>query len=128
MDITRSPGRFDEVRLAILRQHAQIAELLDELEAAADAVLTKGSDGGALQHALDALHVRFIKHLEYEEFHLGSVADLGEHVEQRRRMRGLVHDRDVFGDRRGLAREARAFVHVLRKELAEETARLRELG
>lgn len=129
MDTQRSPESLDDVKTAIFRQHTQLAQLLDELEASADAVLAKGGDGEALRRALDALHVRFDKHLEYEDSHLSgeTKALLGDHAEQRARMRGLVHDRDVFGEPQGLARESRAFVHVLRKGLAEEDAKLRTL-
>jgi len=142
MDTQRSQESLDDVRLAIFRQHTQLAQLLEELEASADAVLSRRGDGAALRRALDALQARFVRHLDYEELHLASVlprgssgiageaakALLGDHAEQRVRMSGLVHDRDVFGDPEGLAREARAFVHVLRKDLAEENARLRALG
>lgn len=130
MDTQRSPESLEDVKTAIFRQHAQLAQLLDELEVSADAVLARGGDGDALRRALDALHVRFDKHLEYEESHLPGVtkAALGDHAEPRARMEGLVHDRDVFADSQGLAREARAFVHMLRKDLAEENAKLRALG
>ena len=134
MDTQRSPESLDDVRLAILRQHTHLTQLLDELEASANAVLSNGGDGKALRDALDALHARFVRHLDYEELHLkGVLRDssdlvLGDHAEQRRRMNGLVHDRDVFGDPRGLAREARTFAHVLRKDLAAEEAKLRALG
>jgi hypothetical protein len=127
MDTQRSPERLDDVRLAIFRQHTQLAQLLDELETNADAVLTNGADGQALRSTIDALHARFARHLEYEESHLASELS-GDHAEQRRRMKGLVHDREVFGDPRGLAREARAFAHVLRKDIAEEDAKLRALA
>jgi hypothetical protein len=43
-------------------------------------------------------------------------------------MNGLVHDRDVFGDARGLAREARAFVHTVRRDLTAENEKLRAIG
>ena len=130
MDTQRSPESLDDVKTAIFRQHTQLAQLLDELEASADAVLGKGGDGEALRRALDALRVRFDKHLEYEESHLSGAtkALLGDHAEQRARMKGLVHDRDVFGDSQGLAREARAFAHALRRDLAEEGAKLRAVG
>jgi len=129
MDTQHSPESLEDVKTAIFRQHTQLAQLLDELEASADAVLAKGGDGAALRGALDALHARFDKHLEYEQSHLSGAtkAVLGDHAEQRARMKGLVHDRDVFGDPQGLAREARAFVHALRKGLAEEDAKLRAL-
>lgn len=124
---THRPENLDDVRLAILRQHTQLLQLLDELETNADAVLAKGGDGEALRRAVDALHVRFTHHVEYEQSHLSRWLPK-DHGEQSARMNGLVHDRDVYGDPRALAHEARAFVHSLRKELAEEAATLRSLG
>jgi hypothetical protein len=126
MDTQRSVATHEDVKLVILRQHTQLAELLDELESSADVVLVKGGNGEALRGALDALESRFVKHLEYEEANHPTFAT--NHVEHRARMKGLVHDRDVFGDPRGLAREARAFVHLLRKDLADEDRRLHDLG
>ncbi len=127
MDTQEIPLSLDDVKLAIYRQHTQLGQLLDELEANADSVVAKGGDGKVLRHSLDALHVRFMRHLAYEEAHLTPNTVLGDHVEQRVRMRGLVHDRDVFADPRDLAREARAFIHLLRRDLTEEDAKLRAL-
>ena len=136
METQPSPENLNDVRLAIFRQHTRLAQLLDELEAHANAVIAGGEEGAALRKALDVLHSRFVRHLEYEETHLprwlppaaeGAGALLGDHSDQRSRLKGLVHDRDVFGDGRGLALEARAFVHLLRKDLAEEDAKLRAL-
>ena len=124
---THSPENLDDVKLAILRQHTQLLQLLDELETNADAVLAKGGDGEALRHAVDAVHVRFTHHVEYEKSHLSRWLP-NDHGEQNDRMKGLVHDHGVYRDPQALAREARAFVHSLRKELAEEAATLRSLG
>jgi hypothetical protein len=124
---------LDDVRLAILRQHTQLRQLLDEVELHAKAVLTGGGDGTKLEAGLGLLHTRFTKHLEYEETHLAPWANrgpmplLGDHEEQRERMDGLLHDRSVFGDPRTLAREACAFVHLLSKEMQDEETALREL-
>ena len=125
-----APESLDDVKLAIFRQHTQLAQLLDELEASADAVLDEGRRRRSPPPSRSSvLHVRFASHLEYEESHLSEQGrSLGDHGEQRARMKGLVHDRDVFGDPQDLAREARAFVHVLRKDMAEEDAKLRALG
>jgi hypothetical protein len=91
-----------------------------------------------MNEALELLHARFIRHLEYEETHLstwlpahattGAEAVLGDHDEQRSRIRGLAHDRAVFGDPRTVAREALAFVHHLRAEMDDEDGKLRALG
>ena len=87
MDTQRSPESLDDVRLTIFRQHTQLGQLLDELEASAERVLAKGGDGEALRQALDALHVRFVRHLEYEESHLPSCLPQGAaaSLETRRR-------------------------------------------
>lgn len=122
METRRDPASDDDVKLAILRQHTQLGQLLDELESSADAVLATGTEGDTLRRALDTFDARFTKHLEYEGSCLPSFAT--NHVVHRERMKGLVHDRDVFGDPRGLAREARAFVHLLRRDLADEDRRL----
>lgn len=137
MDTQRSPTTLDDVRLAIFRQHTQLAQLIDELEAHASAVLAGGGQSEQLRAALELLDTRFTRHLEYEEAHLAkwlsaTAADpdralLGDHDDQRTRMKGLLHDRDVFGDPSSLAREALAFVHHLRSDLAAEDAELRAL-
>jgi len=137
MDIQHTPASLNEVRLAVLRQHTQLAQLLDELELHAKAVI-----GGAvvdeaqpLNDALGLLLTRFSRHLDYEEANLAPRIPpgkrgtlLSDHGEQRRRALGLVHDRDVFGDPRTLAREALAFIHTLRKDMAQEEEQLRALG
>jgi hypothetical protein len=141
MDTQQTVATLDEVRLAIFRQHTQLAQLLDELEAHANKVLVSGGEGKELRDALDRLTTRFARHLEYEESHLGKWLAaaatgttgaarerlLGDHDDQRARMRGLVHDRDVFGDARTLSREALAFIHLVRKDMVEEDRKLREL-
>lgn len=138
MDTHPTPTTLDEVRLAIFQQHSRLAQLIDELEEHANAVRATGGDGKALSGALGLLHSRFLSHLEYEEKHLtdwlpepeGDTRDalLGDHDEQRARMKGLVHDRAVFGDPRTLAAEVMAFVHFLRKDMSAEDAKLRALG
>ena len=56
-----------------------------------------------------------------------SWALLGDHDDQRLRIEGLLHDSEVFGDPRTLARATLAFVHHLRKDMADEEANLRAL-
>lgn len=138
MDTQRHPATLDDVRLAIFRQHTQLAELIDELEAHAMAVLAGGGEGKALSDALELLNARLVRHLEYVEVHLAkwlpaatatevSQSLLANHGDQRSRLRGLLHDRDVFGDPRTFAREVLTFVHYLRKDIAGEDEKLREL-
>ncbi|MDB4939337.1 MAG: hypothetical protein JWP87_6309 [Labilithrix sp.] len=134
MDLQRAPTTLDDVRLAIFRQHTQLTQLIDELEGHAMAVLG-GGERAALNEAIDLLDTRFVRHLEYEEAHLArwlpqTDADQSlraGHDEQRLTMRGLVHDRNVFADRRTLARAVLAVVHHLRKYMADEDAGLRAL-
>ena len=137
MDIQHAPASLSEVRLAVLRQHTQLAQLLDELEAHAKAVIggAVADEAKPLDDALGLLLERFLRHLDYEEITLaqwiapGKRAKLlGDHQDQRRRVQGLVHDRDVFGDPQTLAREALAFIHVLRKDMASEEELLRTLA
>jgi hypothetical protein len=137
MESQYAPTSLTEVRLAVLRQHTQLAQLFDELEQRAQAVIACTGGGiddeaRALKEALSVLVTRFSRHLEYEEANLrpwltsenrGTL--LSDHDDQRQRARGLVHDRDVFADPRTLARAALAFVHALRKDMAEEEAQLR---
>jgi hypothetical protein len=135
MDSQQPPTTLDDVRLAILRQLTQLTELIDELETHAAAVLDGGSERAALDQAVDLLDTRLVRHLEYEEAHLarwlpstgGGRPLLGDHDEQRLALKGLVHDSIVFGDPRTRARAALAFVHRLRKEMADEDASLRAL-
>lgn len=137
MDNQHNPASLDEVRLAVLRQHKQLAQLLDELEQHAKAVVGGAvvAEAKPLDDALSLLLTRFSRTLDYEDVHLSECIPPGkrgtvlcDHEEQRRRAHGLVHDRDVFGDLRTVAREAIAFVHALRKDMADEEARLRALG
>lgn len=141
MDTQQTPTTLAEIRLAILRQHTQLAQLLDELELHARAVLDASTcsldDVDPMHQALDTLSTRLLRHLDYEDTHLTrwlseaagrqSAGLLGDHGEQRSRVRGLVHDRAVFADARTLAREAIAFVHALRKDMAAEESALRAL-
>lgn len=134
MDLQQAPATLDDVRLAIFRQHTQLTQLIDELEAHAMAVLG-GGERAALHEAIDLLNARFVRHLEFEEAHLARwlpVTDpqpslLADHGEQRLTMKGLVHDRNVFGDPHTLARAVLAFAHHLRKDMVDEDARLRAL-
>ena len=124
MDTAGTPI-LDDIRLSILRQHTQLGQLLDELEGAA-----KDVQGGiaesptALHHALDLFYVSFMRHLDFEETHLGTQLN-GDHVDQRSRVEGLVHDRSVFADARTLAAEASVFVHAIRKDMKLEEDNLR---
>jgi hypothetical protein len=134
MDLQRTPATLDDVRLAIFRQHTQLTQLIDELEAHAMAVLG-GGESAALNEAIESLSPRFLRHLEYEEAHLArwlpvtgsQKALLADHADQRLTMKGLLHDRHVFGDPRTLAHAALAFVHHLRKDMSDEDAKLRAL-
>lgn len=137
MDTQQAPASLSEVRLAVLRQHTQLAQLLDELEAHAKAVIggAVADEAKPLDDALALLLKRFARHLDYEEANLAQWIPpakggtlLGDHEDQRRRVRGLVHDRDVFGDPQTLAREALAFIHTLRKDMADEEEQLRRLA
>jgi hypothetical protein len=136
MNTQHTPASLDEVRLAVLRQHKQLAQLFDELEQQAHAVIDGGVvDATPLDSALGIVLMRFSRHLDYEEAHLarwmpaaGRAALLSDHEEQRRRALGLVHDHDVFSDPRTVAREALAFVHSLRKDIANEDVGLRALA
>ena len=132
MDTQRTPTTLDEVRLAIFRQHTQLAQLLDELELHAKAVLDGSGEARALNDALEVLNIRFTRHLAYEEPHLAkwlprAPSLLGDHDDQRLRMEGLVHDRAVFEDPRTLAHEALAFVRVVRADMVDEDRKLRAL-
>ncbi len=84
--------------------------------------------------ALVIFHTRLMRHLDYEEAHLSKwiargagVCDLGDHDDQRRRLLGLTHDRQVFSDPRAVAQEALAFVHLLRRAMPGEERTLRAL-
>ncbi len=136
MQSQHAEASLNEVRLAVLRQHTQLAQLLDELEQHANAAIAcTGSfvdEARPLNEALGLLLARFSRHLDYEETQLAPWLTaqnrgtlLSDHDDQRRRALGLVHDRDVFGDPRTLARAALAFVHALRKDMADEEAQLR---
>ena len=136
METQQAPASLDEVRLAVLRQHTQLGQLLDELEAHAKAVIGGAVDdeGKPLDDALALLLARFTRHIDYEEAHLAQWIPpakrgklLGDHEEQRRLVRGLAHDRGVFGDPQTIAREALAFVHTLRKDMVDEEEQLRPL-
>ena len=138
METQRIEATLDDVRLAIFRQHTQLAELIDELEAHASAALTGGDAGKALSGALELLDARLVRHAKFVESNLAGwlpspqtqagQARVAAQAEQRDRMRGLLHDREVFGDLRTLAHEVLTCIHMLRRELAGESARLRELG
>ena len=130
MNTQRAPATLDDVRLEILRQHTQIAQLTDELETHAAAVVASGGHhralASALNAALDRLSSQFARHLDYEETH-SDVAPLGDHTDQRCRLQGLLHDREVFGDLCTVAREALAFAHQLRSDIAAEDGKVRGL-
>ena len=137
----RGVAALHDVRLAIYRQHTQLAQLLDELESHASGVIEGDDCAGSLNDALVWLHRRLVSHLEFEEARLapllkavpegraaGLRASFDDHAEQRARIDGLLHDRKVFSDPRTLAREALAFVHTMRADMADEDAGLRSLG
>lgn len=132
MDTALTNATLEDVRLAIFRQHTQLAQLLDEAEACAQAV-ARGSDGARqLAHALELLHERFVKHLAFEESHLGPLLPrgtelFGDHQTQRAQSEGLFRDRRVFSDPKTVAAEALVFVHTLRRDMAEEDGVLRSL-
>ena len=133
---------LSDVRLAVLRQHTQLAQLLDELELYAEAVIGGRDAPARMNDALVLLHRRFMRHLEFEETQLMPLlatvlpertaalsASLAEHAEQRSRLDGLLRDRTVFADDpQTLAREALAFVHAIRTDIAGEEQGLRALG
>jgi hypothetical protein len=135
-----APESFEDVRLAIFRQHTRLAQVLDELEVEAEAVLAASGDGRAapdgraLRMALDVVHASLLRHLADQESRFapwlprGGAALFGEHAEQRARTDALFHDRDVYGDARSLALEARAYVHAMRKQIAAEDDKLRAFG
>lgn len=132
-----TPATLHDVRIAILRQHTRIEQLIDELEAQATAVLAGGEHVAALNEAVALFKTRFERHLEYEEANIpkwlpppqpGVVHSLlADHADQRLRIRELLHDRDVFGDPRSFAREVVTFVHCMRKDMAAEDDELRHL-
>lgn len=138
MDTQTTPATLDDVRLAVFRQHTQITELLDEVEAHANAVVSGSDEGKALGGALELLDARLVRHTEYVEANLASwlpspqteagQARLAGYAEQRSRMRGLLHDREVFGDLRTVALEVLTCIHELRRYVAAESARLRALN
>lgn len=141
MDTERILSTLDEVRLAIYRHHTQLAQLLDELEVHANAVIAGGDDIAALHGALGTLQTRLFRHIDFEEAQLpkwlraaGPAAAetaralLEDHPEQRRKMDGLIHDRAVFSDGKVLAREALTFAHVLRKDIEKEEKALRAMA
>lgn len=139
----QAPATLNDARLAILRQHTQIAQLADELETQAVAVVESGvHDSGqskALNVALDLLATHLVRHLDYEEAHLpkwlpapgvdrdSDTSVLRDHSAQRSHVAGVLRDRDVFADPRTVAREALAFVHRLRKDLGDEQLEVRSL-
>lgn len=143
MNATQAAATLDDVRLAIFRQHTQITQLADELETQAIAVVESGAhDSGQskpLTVALDLLGTHVVRHLDYEERHLpkwlpalGTDRDsdtsvVRDHSAQRSRLAGLLRDRDVFADQRTVAREVLAFVHGLRKDMADEELEVRAL-
>jgi len=141
MDTERPLSTLDEVRLAIYRQHTQLAQLIDELEVHANAVIAGKDELPALNAALGTLQTRLLRHLELEEAQLpkwlraagpgaaeAARVLLEDHPEQRRKMDGLIHDRVVFSDGKVLAREALAFVHALRRDIEKEEKALRAMG
>ena len=134
MDTTATSTTLDDVRLAIFRQHTQLTELLDELESHANAVLAGGGDAKTMSRTLELLNARLERHLEDVEAQLGrwlpspdteaGQGRLAEYADQRSRVRGLLHDRDVFGDACSFARAVLTGAHQLRKDVTREHAKL----
>lgn len=131
---------LEDVRLAVLRQHTQLAQLLDELEASANGVLANTESPSRMSDAIRILHTRFTRHLAFEEANLAPIVERftsgpaevqsmrDEHVEQRAQIDGLLHDAAVFGDPSSFAREALAFVHAIRRDMVAEELWLRGIG
>ncbi|HSO32792.1 MAG TPA: hemerythrin domain-containing protein [Labilithrix sp.] len=139
MELDRIPATLDDVRLAIFRQHTQLAQLCDELEEQANAVLAGSDDAGhVLRRDTEQFCARFARHLAYAETELErwlpaaatSAREilLGGHDDLRESLDGLLHDRAVFADPRAVAKETLALVHVVRKHMVAEDAALRALG
>jgi hypothetical protein len=132
---------LQDVTLAVLRQHAQLVQMMDELESLASGVLEGKECAPALKDAIVTFHERFVRYLDFDESRLmpliGAMraevasslrATCSEHPDLRDRIDGLMHDRTVFTDARTLAHEAITFVHLVRADLAEEDSALHALG
>lgn len=141
METQPTIAALEDVRLAISRQHTQLAQLMDELEAHAEGLLQGKECSAALNDALVLFHGRFVRHLDFEESRLSPLlsgmhtaaaltlkTSMAEHKDQRERADGLLRDREIFADLRTLAREALTFVHMIRKDLAEENEALHGLA
>lgn len=134
------PSSLEDVRTAIFRQHAQIEQLVDELESHANEVVAGKDHVSRLRDAVRILHTRFLRHLDFEETklvpllrrtperHSDAAALVVEHAEQRAQIDGLLHDVAVFSDPASFARAALAFVHVLRRDMTAEELWLRGLA
>ncbi len=135
-----APSSIEDVRTAILRQHAQLEQLLDELEGYASEA-TAGKDvSSRMRDAVRILHTRFLRHLAFEENklvpllrrtperHSDAAALIVEHGEQREQIDGLLHDNAVFSDPQSFARAALTFVHAIRRDMTAEELWLRGLA
>ena len=135
-----APTSLEDVRTAILRQHSQLQQLVDELEAYANQVIAGAEVESRLRDAVRILRTRFLRHLAFEEAKLvpllrripardsDAAALIVEHSEQREQVDGLLHDVTVFGDPPTFARAALAFVHVLRRDMTAEELWLRGIA
>jgi hypothetical protein len=132
---------LQDVKLAVLRQHAQLVQMMDELEGLARGVLDGKDCAPALKDAIVTFHERFVRYLDFDDSRLlpllGAMradvasslrATCSEHRDLRDRVDGLLHDRTVFTDAATLAHEAITFVHLVRADLAEEDSALHALG
>lgn len=128
-----------QVRRTILDDHAWLRELLRD----ADVVARRVEQGdhaltGRLRERAQAMHARFLRHLEYEEaFLVPALRAIGtqgaeraaellrDHVEQRERFVALLHElRQPCGDPRPLAREVRRLAESLLADIAHEESSL----
>lgn len=135
-----APSSLDDVRMAILRQHTQLAQLVDELEGHANDVVKDADAASRMRDAVRILHTRFLRHLAFEEAKLVPLlqrseerareakALVEEHAEQRAQVDGLLHDVAVFSDPPSFAKAALTFVHSLRRDMTAEELWLRGLA
>jgi hypothetical protein len=71
MDTQTTAETLGSIRLAIFRQHTQLEQLSDELEAHAMAVVNGGERslaGKALNAALELLYTHFMRHLDWRSW------------------------------------------------------------
>lgn len=130
---SKNPTEIALVR--VRRQHVRLAALFDEIEAAAQLVLSDPDRIGVLKGSIAALRGQLLAHLEYEEAHLfAALRAMGpwgaeradamseEHSGQRSDIDALVHDAAALKSCDTIAHEALSFVHRMRKDTADEDA------